>query len=107
MRTISSAARSSVSHLCCEGIHRGEVFLFKSRVLLENLLFSHAVREPPKDIMDGDSHSSDAGFAVTLVRLHRNARVCSDHGYIIPQVERQRRRDRYGEIGCGRTDTYD
>src|SRR5882762_983683 len=64
-----------VSHVCREGVYGCEVFFLEARMLIENILFGHAVGQPAKNIIHCDPHPANTGFPVALISFDRDARV--------------------------------
>ena len=67
----------SIGGVCITGI---KIFGRQVGEVLEDLLLGHPRREVAKDIIDGDSHSSDAGLSATLARFYGND-VLISHSY--------------------------
>ena len=63
-----------------QGINRGEVFFFETRMLIQYLLLGHAVGQPAKHIVDRDAHPANAGSAVALIYFDGDSRMRSGHG---------------------------
>jgi hypothetical protein len=57
-------AVSHVGDLCRKRVDRREVLFLEAGILVEDLLLSHLVREPAKDVDDGDPHAMDARLSV-------------------------------------------
>jgi hypothetical protein len=74
-----SATMLPFSYLCCKGVDGGKILLLEAGMFLKDLRFSHAMREPPEYVGDGDAHAADALFAVPLVGLDGDSRVSHDH----------------------------
>lgn len=53
------------------GKARENIVMLKGGKIHEDLLFCHACREVPEDIVDGNAHATDARLAATLSGFNR------------------------------------
>ncbi len=58
----------------CRVVETGSnIFLFKVRVILENLLFRSSIGEQLQNILNPDTHAPDAGLSPTLLGVNGDA----------------------------------
>ncbi len=69
----------AISHIGGESIDGCKVLSLKTGMLFQNLLLSHAVSEPTKNVIHRDAHPTNAGFPVPFVGCNGKAWVYSNH----------------------------
>lgn len=62
-------------------------------MFIEDFILSHPVREPPKNIIDGDPHAANTRLSVPLVGLDHNALIRGHHNLIMAQPSLKDSRD--------------
>jgi hypothetical protein len=80
-----AVAIGQVGHLCRKRIDSREVLFLETGMFVEDLLLSHPMREPAKDVIHRNPHAADTRLAVPFVGFDRDARVRKRHNSIMAQ----------------------